>query len=262
MIDWRLGTVGFGYSDWVGPFYPRGTTSGGFLSYYARHFDAVELDTTFHATPPRERVRRWASVVPDSFRFCVKAPKAVTHDAPPDRAVAPMLDFLNVMAELGEKLDVILLQYPPYFTANEAGRLWTFLRAMPRSVRLAVEFRHTSWQSAATADLLRVNRVCWASADYVGSPAVVVPTTDFLYVRWIGEHRRFTQLDHEQVDPTDALAWWKAEVERNAGGARTAYGFFNNDYAGYSVGTCNRFRRMLGMDVPEARPEQGRLFRD
>ena len=78
-MDWRLGTMGFSYADWAGTFYPAGTKAGDYLARYARFFDAVELDTTFHAVPPAERFRRWAGATPAGFRFAVKTPKTVTH---------------------------------------------------------------------------------------------------------------------------------------------------------------------------------------
>src|SRR4051812_23520541 len=85
MTRLAFGTMGFSYSDWAGVFYPSGMKPGDYLSYYARHFDTVELDTTFHATPPPERVRRWADVTPEGVRFCVKVPKDVTHEGAIDR---------------------------------------------------------------------------------------------------------------------------------------------------------------------------------
>src|SRR5687768_13678275 len=78
--NWRLGTIGFSYADWAGPFYPRGMKPGEYLPYYARFFDAVELHTTFHAIPPPSRIRRWADATPEHFRFTVKSPRAVTHE--------------------------------------------------------------------------------------------------------------------------------------------------------------------------------------
>ena len=84
--DWRLGTIGFGYDDWRGPFYPANAKAGDYLAFYGRYFNAVELDTTFHATPPPDRAARWASAGPDDFRFCPKAPRALTHAAQPPQA--------------------------------------------------------------------------------------------------------------------------------------------------------------------------------
>src|SRR5438045_3005701 len=141
-MDWRLGTMGFSYSEWAGSFYPKGLKAGDWLSYYARHFNAVELDTTFHAAPPPERVRRWADVTPDDFRFSVKTPRAVTHDAPLDRGVGEMLKFLDAVAEFRQKLGVVLLQFSPSFSARELPKLDAFLGQMPGHVRFAVEFRH------------------------------------------------------------------------------------------------------------------------
>src|SRR5436190_23844928 len=66
-MDWRLGTMGFGYADWSGVFYPAGLKSSEYLSFYAKHFNSVELDTTFYATPDVARVKHWAASVPEDF---------------------------------------------------------------------------------------------------------------------------------------------------------------------------------------------------
>src|SRR5690349_8802040 len=147
MTDWRIGTMGFSYADWVGVFYPSGTKPADFLEHYARHFNAVELDTTFHAIPPAERVRHWARVTPNDFRFSVKTPRTVTHEPPLARAADEMRRFLEVARELGEKLAVVLLQFPPGFSIVAEPALRTFLESLPRDLRFAVAFRHPSWES-------------------------------------------------------------------------------------------------------------------
>ena len=80
-MRWRLGTMGFSYGDWAGVFYPRGLKNVDWLAHYARHFNAVELDTTFHALPDRDRVRRWGDATPPDFRFAAKTPKGITHES-------------------------------------------------------------------------------------------------------------------------------------------------------------------------------------
>src|SRR3712207_3941762 len=116
MIDWRLGNVGFGYDDWSGVFYPETLKSVDYLPYYARRYDAVELDTTFHAAPTPDRVARWAAATPEAFRFCVKTPKDVTHAdgrlSAPGRVDA-MLRFVEAVRGFGDKLGVVLVQFPP-----------------------------------------------------------------------------------------------------------------------------------------------------
>lgn len=262
MLDWRLGTMGFSYAEWAGVFYPRGVKPGDYLGYYAQFFNAVELDTTFHASPPPERVRRWASVVPEDFTFCPKTPRAVTHDAPIDKGVGTMMAFLDVAREFGPKLGCVLLQFPPSFSARELPKLATFLEQMPRDIRFAAEFRHPTWRTPATAELLRSHNVAWVSVDYEGERAEVRATADFLYLRWIGEHDRFPEKDMEQLDMAERLAWWKARIDEKLTGVTRAFGFFNNDYSGYSIPTCERFKRLVGVPVVErsVAATQGDLF--
>src|ERR1700744_5580211 len=79
-IAWLVGTCGISDPDWVGNFYPPGLPSSEWLKHYARKFNSIEINATFHAIPKREVVRRWKEVTPPDFRFCVKFPKEVTHD--------------------------------------------------------------------------------------------------------------------------------------------------------------------------------------
>jgi uncharacterized protein YecE (DUF72 family) len=256
--------MGFGYPQWADVFYPRELKAGDYLSYYSRHFDTVELDTTFYAVPPADRVRRWSDVTPDHFRFSAKAPRLVTHDLPLKQGIVPMMQFMDVMRSLGEKLAVVLLQFPPSFSSREADALDQFLSEMPGDLHFAAEFRHPSWQGIGTVDLLRKHRVAWASTDYQGALAEVQPTADFLYIRWIGEHHRFPDMNHVQADVTDRLQWWRREIESKTNDMEIdkVWGFFNNDFSGYAVATCNSFKEMLGMPIgqPVSEAAQLKLF--
>jgi len=261
-----VGTMGFSYSDWAGVFYPTGTKPGDYLAWYARQFDTVELDTTFHATPPVERVKRWAEVTPDEFKFCVKTPKDVTHKGALGRRLGPMLGFLDVMRTFGPKLAVVLIQLPPSCGVDQFEELERLLKGLPRDVRFAVEFRNSSWGQQRTLDLLRERGVSLVVAEYQTRPSRIHVTADFLYVRWIGEHERFEELNREQIDMTPSLEWWKQEIGRTGatGRVKDVYGFFNNDYSGYSVATSRRFMAMMGLPVKESPDQdlagQGMLF--
>ena len=260
-MNWRLGTIGFGYSDWAGTFYPRGLKSSDYLGHYAQYFNAVELDTTFHATPPVERFRRWADVTPAGFRFCLKTPRTVTHEVAPDRAIGPMREFLdNAIGGLGDKIGVVAIQFPPHFEADQSASLEKFLAALPREIRFAVELRNRTWGTQRTLELLREYRCCLVAAEYLTKPAKIHVTTDFLYVRCIGEHERFAKLDHEQIDVSESLKWWQGQIEGAAEQVDTAWTFFNNDYSGYAVATCNRFKALVGEPVKEPPAIPGGLF--
>ncbi len=263
MTRWRLGTIGFGYSDWKGAFYPDDVKPSDYLSFYAKHFDTLELDTTFHATPTPDRVKRWADAVPEEFRFCVKTPKDVTHGKPPlSQRLGAMLEFLEAVRGFGGKLGVVLLQFPPSFDTGDGRDLAKFLSDLPTDFRYALELRHASWNTDATAALLRDHRCCRVAGDYFEDPWDVPATTDFYYVRWIGEHGRFPTLDREQVDVTERLEWWKQRLDETAKTVDTVWGMVNNDYSGFAVATANRMKRLVGLAVKELEdPRQGELFR-
>lgn len=249
--DWRIGTIGFSYDDWVGPFYPPGRKAGEFLSFYSRHYDTVELDTTFYAVPPIDRMRRWADTVPEGFAFSVKTPKEITHETPLVAAASPMTKFVDVCRALGPKLGPILIQFPPSFEINQFTGLDRFLSQLPADARFAVELRHRSWGRVETLEMLRRRRCALVAAEYASRPRRVFATTDFLYLRWIGVHGRFAVHDREQKDVTADLQWWQQAIERVRPQVDAVWGFFGDDYAGYSIASANQFRRMVGLPVSE-----------
>ena len=262
-MQWYIGTMGFSYKDWSGSFYPVEISSREFLSYYSQIFNVVEVDSTFYGTPRPEYVQRWAEQTPEGFQFCVKVPRAVTHDLGLLNADYLLEEFLETMRLLGDKLGVILFQFPPSYHEPERENLEKLLPGLPRDLRFAVEFRHPSWYAAEAkiADLLSRYEVCWAATQYPGLPQDLHRTAPFLYLRWIGRHGAFSQHDHERIDRTKDLQRWWEKIQADQAGLRAFYGFMNNDYAGFAPATANRFKRIAGLPVePLTRPQQGRLF--
>lgn len=261
MSDWYLGTVGFSYKEWAGVFYPAGTPARSYLALYSQIFNSVELDSTFYGTPPPDRVKQWAQAVPPDFRFCVKTPRQITHDLRLLNAEEAMAQFLGNISLFGDKLGVVLIQLPPSLSTADLDLFNRFITRLPPDFRYAVEFRHTSWFNDLTARLLAAHNIGWVSTEYVDAPKQVVPTTDFLYIRWLGRHGAFESKDRVQMDVLPQLTWWKSQIEPHLDRFKAVYGYFNNDYSGYSPQTCNRFKELLGLPVnqPEL-PEQKRLF--
>jgi uncharacterized protein YecE (DUF72 family) len=258
MINWHLGTMGFGYKEWVGPFYPAGMPARNYLSHYSGLFDAVEIDATFYGPPRPEQVERWTAVTPPHFTFCAKTPKAITHEAPLADGIDAMHAFLSTMNLLGDKLGVILIQFPPSFAYDQFNNLMAFLKELPPENRFAVEFRHRSWDTPGTETLLAQHHISWVTADYIHLAREVKRTTDFLYLRFIGPHGQFATKDRELVDKTAALQQWQARLQPHLDKVSDVYGFFNNDYSGFSPATCNRFKQIIGLEAKEIRPYQQR----
>jgi uncharacterized protein YecE (DUF72 family) len=248
-VNWRIGTMGFSYADWSGPFYPPGLKNGDWLGYYAKHFNAVELDTTFHAAPPPERFDRWAAATPDGFRFCPKLPRAITHDNPLAGGGPATDDFLRSARRLGPKLGVVLIQFAPTFEANQFAAVDRFLAALPADVRFAVELRHRSWGTPETLHMLHERRCAFVAAEYATRSARAFATADFLYVRLVGVHGTYPTHQAEAVDPTDRLAWWHATITHALPKVKEIWGFVNNDYAGYSPATATRLKQLFGLET-------------
>jgi uncharacterized protein YecE (DUF72 family) len=261
-MNWRLGTMGFAYDQWRnGVFYPAGMAQRQYLSYYSERFNAVEMDSTFYATPAQKTVKRWQAVTPPEFRICPKVPRRITHELRLRNAASEMAVFLEAMDLLGEKLGPILIQLPPNFSRAEEEAFTRFVAQLPGERQWAVEFRHRSWARGETAELLAEHDLCWTAADYIHMPKTLQRTTDFLYLRFLGRHGQFAAKDREQVDKTPVLQEWRDQIRPHLDEVTAVYAFFNNDYAGFSPATCNKFKRIMGLAAEEIRPlQQGRLF--
>ncbi len=258
-----LGTQGWSYKDWVGTLYPARTASRDYLSHYAESFNAVELDTTFYGTPLPDRIRLWDRSTPEGFQFTAKTPRTITHDRRLIEARDEFEEFVTVMSGLGAKLGPILIQLPPDFTIDEWGALEAFVMALPEHPRFAVEFRHRSWLVQRTYDLLRHCRLAWTMIDLVYMPRRIECTTDFTYVRWLGDRKKIQRVHATQIDRTAELEAWANELEGVARRVERMYGFVNNHYSGHSPADVRFLNRRLGMPEPRGstdRPEQGTLL--
>lgn len=280
MGELRIGTSSFTAAGWRGPFYPQGMAARDYLSFYATHFDTVEIDSTFYATPSVGVVRDWYSKTPKGFVFAAKVPQVVTHEKVLVGCVAEFSEFVEVMDNLGEKLGPLLLQFP-YFQkdvfagANEfVTRLCSFLRTLPKDHKFAVEIRNKHWLVPPLLDALREHRVALTLIDHSYMPRprqwfeTVDPiTADFTYVRWLGDRKEIESI---------TKAWNKTIVDRSRDLAEWAdvlakvkvpiYTYANNHYSGYGPDTVEMFRNLWhGPTMEHLKPavrvaSQGQLF--
>jgi uncharacterized protein YecE (DUF72 family) len=266
MTSYFIGTMGYAYEAWHGVFYAGGVSARRYLASYSQVFDAVELDSTFYGAPRASTVRQWAAQTPPGFRFCPKTPREITHErglALAQGAGDAMLAFLDTMRLLGDKLGPVLIQLPPSFGPAQRPALAEFLAILPRDLRYAVELRQRGWFTPETAALLREHGAAWVTLDYLDLPRQIDITTDFLYIRWIGQHGRWAQRGREEIDVTPRLRWWWEQLQPALAQVDAVYGFFNDDFAGYAPATCNRFKAIAGLPVIEPEiPQQGTLFFD
>lgn len=258
----RVGCSGWGYDDWVGPFYPPGTPPGEFLERYARVFDLAEVDSSFYRSPSPFLTRRWASSVPTDFRFTLKVPRAVTHDASESSlpgAIDAFAKALEPMQAAG-KLAAVVFQFPPSFKrAGGAERLETILSTFPPGIPRVVELRHGSWWVPETRELLERHRagLVWPVAPGIRPPFWV--TSELVYARFLGD-RALTTFDRIQRDHRDEMVTMWQHFQDEGLSAREIYALVNNHFMGFGPGTVQVLREVLGLpplDLSRARTMPG-----
>ncbi|HYH07840.1 MAG TPA: DUF72 domain-containing protein [Thermoanaerobaculia bacterium] len=264
----RIGTQGWNYDAWVGPFYPSGTRAPEFLSFYARAFDTVEVDSTFYAIPDPKSVRGWASRVPAGFTFALKLPKEITHERRLRNADGVLHEFLEGVRQLGEKLGPILMQMGPDFEPSELPALIEFLPLLPRDLQFAIEFRQRGWIDDGVLELLAEHNIAVALSDARWIPRKTMlslaakPTADFAYVRWMGPNRDIVDYSHIQFDRTRELEAWSEVLAPLGQKVKTVWAYANNHFAGHSPETARQIMRLLGQKpvLPEDLRVQRTLF--
>ncbi len=249
----RIGCCSWTSEAWWDRVYPPTLREGERLAWYARLWDAVEVDATYYRPPGSATVRRWAAVTPERFRFAVKFPRDLLDlRRPVDRE--GVAAFSAAVRLLGPKLGPILLQFPPWISPARAGPgLDALFEALDPGLRYTVEFRHEAWfrgeslgrTTRALAD--RRMALTWSFLTSVAVPPEV--TTDFVYLRFIGDHVTVPAADHGEVriDRSATTRLWAERLrasltDRSLGG----FVFFNNHYAGFAPESVNSFRREMG----------------
>lgn len=236
----HIGTSGWHYNHWIGPFYPRGTKPSDFLSYYARHFSTVEINATFYGLPAIGTVCDWCDATPDGFIFTCKASRYITHMkklADPQEGISRLLETIGV---LGMKLGPVLFQLPPRWHANPE-RLENFLALLPGNLRYAFEFRDETWFSSEINERLRRSSAAFCIYDLAGRHSPLTHTADFVYVRLHGPDGAYHGSYDERI-----LRDWAGRFEAWRKDGLDVYCFFNNDPQGHAVRNALRIKSMLG----------------
>ncbi|GAB4263148.1 MAG: DUF72 domain-containing protein [Deferrisomatales bacterium] len=235
-----VGTSGWHYDHWEGPFYPSGLPPAQRLPYYAARFSTVEINGTFYRLPEASTFAAWRNSVPEGFVFAVKASRYLTHMKKLKDAEGAAATFLERAGTLGGKLGPILFQLPPRWRADP-GRLRRFLHGLPRGIRCAFEFRDPSWFDPAVYRVLeeRGCALCVYEFDRRISPTLC--TAAFGYLRLHGPAGAYRGRYGER-----GLEPWAALARRWLSEGRDVYCYFDNDEAGYAVQDASTLRALLG----------------
>ncbi len=248
-----IGTSGWSYDDWVGPFYPQDIQKGKMLDFYAKEFNLVEINSTFYALPNKYAVLAWNKKVPEDFVFTAKIPQEITHKRFLKNAEPVFKEFYSLMHPLIDsgKFGCFLIQLPPKFSTDYTENLKEFLDFLPDTADFAVEFRHTSWDKA-NVSFLKEYGCAFAATDSVKMEPDAKVTADFGYVRWHGRNPKHWY-DYEYTE--DELREWLPRVEEMKVSTEKLYLQFNNHPRGQAIRNARMLKDL--MDIPYRKAEPG-----
>ena len=230
------------YGDWRLRFYPKGLAQSKWLTYYARHFDTVELNATTYRLPKEPQIERWCASVPPDFRFTVKLSRLITHR----KKLAPRVDefIFNYMNRIkcfpSTQLAQILCQFPPYLDRDD-GRLRRFISKLPAAFRYVMEFRNKTWLVPQTYETLRERNIGFCIHDY---PKLHVPdvvtSPDIAYVRFHGYRALYAGSYPKRV-----LLAWRDRISKLAEQSGDVFIYFNNDTRAAAIKDARTLRSLL-----------------
>jgi uncharacterized protein YecE (DUF72 family) len=239
----HVGCSGWVYPHWRELFYPKGVPQREWLSYYAQHFDTVEINNTFYRLPSPAAAEGWVQQSPDGFLFAVKVSRYMTHVKRLTMVEQGLRRFYEPLEALAksEKFGPLLWQFPSNFHRDE-GRLAEALSRLPEG-RHAFEFRHPSWFDDGVYSLLSEHSAALVigheRSRWVSTP--LVRTTDWTYVRlhYGGRGRHGNYSDAEISTWARHLSQWRRDTE--------VYAYFNNDWQGFAIRNARLLKGKLGL---------------
>lgn len=256
-----IGTSGYSYADWVGPFYPDGTDKRDMLAYYARYFRAVEINFTYYRMPNARTMAAIAAKAAGRVLFAVKLVGELTHERE-DRDPKLIRNYLEALRPMTEQnvLGVILAQFPWSFKrTDDALAYLQWLSEKLSEYPLAVEFRNREWDDPAVVEALREAGIAYVNVDEPKLKGLIRPsdytTSDKVgYFRFHGrnaakwwKHERAEER-YDYLYTKDELTEWIPRIKKVAGETGKTYVFMNNHPLGKAVENAQQLMEMLGQE--------------
>lgn len=250
-----VGTSGYSFADWVGPFYPPGTRSGDFLRYYSGFFPVVEVNATYYRIPEPRMLEQMERKTPGGFRFIVKLNQAMTHESSRDQGLYESFRAVLEPLKAAGKFDGLLAQFPWGFryAPKNVDHLSVLRERLPDDP-LWVEFRHDSWAREDVPLALRERKLGYCVVDEPSLEGLMPPvqwlTSTDAYVRLHGRNARnwWGREGGDRYDydyDREELTQWVRKVQDLAEKARRTYLFFNNCHAGQAARNARLMQELL-----------------
>jgi len=225
----HIGTSGWHYDHWAGPFYPSELPKRRWLSFYARHFRCVEVNSSFYGLPSPSTIQGWADQTPEEFLFAVKASRYITHRKKLKDSADAVRRFVDAIGPFGNRLGPVLFQLPPGWRCNPA-RLEAFVESLPVGLRYVFELRDPSWHTEEVAAILRARDLAFCVFEISGLRSPHWRTASLAYLRLHGPSLAYTGSYDAR-----ALRGWAEEIAAWRAAGSEVYCFFDNDERAYAA---------------------------
>ena len=262
-----IGTSGWGYDEWVGPFYPKGLKKEGYLSYYSKVYYTCEINTSFYQIPNIKIVDKWAKTTPKEFVFTAKIPQTITHNSKLDcdECLDDLDIFLDAMSPLisARKLQAFLIQLPPSFKKKDHyGNLKEFIDSWPTDIEqegysLVIEFRHRSWMEDDVFNYLESKSLSYCAVIEPDlPPRMDVTNPEFAYVRF---HGYGTKIWFDYFFTEEEIKKWAVSMKEVIDKSKKVGIYFNNHFSGYAAKNALMMMKELELK-PRMDPTQIKLI--
>ena len=237
--DIRIGTSGWHYNHWKELFYPPGLPKNKWFEHYAQHFDTVEINNTFYHLPKEVSLQRWHKQAPKNFLYAVKANRYITHIKRLKDVSEEVDRFFERIGLLKSKLGPVLYQLPPSLR-KDLDLLESFIKLLPKKLPAVFEFRHNSWFSEDTFELLNKYNAAFCVHDLSGKETPRIVTADIIYVRFHGPTGKY-EGDYSKSMLQSWAKWLKDHTKE----VRGIYAYFNNDIGGHAIQNTKQLKEQL-----------------
>ena len=251
-----VGTSGYSYDDWVGPFYPQGLNKREFLGFYAAEFPVVELNFSYYTQPNASTLERMLEKTPEGFLFTIKAHQSLTHNIGEDlpREIERYKRGIQPLINAG-RLAAILLQFPYSFhytpeNRRHLQRLCESFADLPK----AAEFRGGEWQRDSVYRGLSDAGTAFVNVDEPRLPKLPAPTavvsSELAYLRFHGRNAAHWWTGdnvsrYDYLYGTEELSEWLPMIERMLAKARLLLVIFNNHSRGQAIQNARQLQGLL-----------------
>ncbi len=235
----HVGTSGWHYDHWEGPFYPDGTSGNKQLDYYARQFNTVEINNTFYKLPEEKALKDWYEDTPNDFLFSIKASRYITHLKNLMDVEEPLDKFLKRIRGLKEKLGAILFQLPPRWNIN-LERFENFSNLIPEGLQIAVEFRNSTWHTEKIYKILKEKNIAFCIWELAGEQSPVMVTANFCYIRLHGPDGAYKGDYSDEI-----LRGWAEKIEDWKVHGKEIYLYFDNDQMGFAPKNAKQIIKII-----------------